>query len=747
MQQYAQIIVDITSEKLDRTFTYRIPEALAGQITPGVQVLFPFGNGNRQQKGFVLDITDQPSYDPAKIKALTGIVPGAVPVEGELIALAAWIRQTYGSTMIQALKTVLPVRAQVKNQEEVTVTLSSDRQAVQAYYDLCLRRKYRARARVLSFLLERGSCTMQALTGREKSDGKTVRELEEKGLVTLSRKTLYRNPESAVSEQYREKVLTAEQQQAVDTVWDDYRRDIRQTYLLHGVTGSGKTEVYLELIEKVVAEGRQVIVLIPEIALTYQTLLRFYTRFGDRVSVINSRLSQGERYDQFERAKRGEIDIMIGPRSALFTPFSRLGFIIIDEEHEGTYKSENMPRYHAREVAIRRAQMCHASVLLGSATPSVESYDKAKTGEYRLLTLTRRAGNQPLPQVTITDMREELREGNRSVFGRHLKEQIEDRLAKQEQVMLFLNRRGYSGFVSCRSCGAVMKCPHCDVSLSVHRKGGAARLVCHYCGYETAQVSRCPVCGSGYISEMKAGTQQIEELTRKTFPGARVLRMDMDTTKNKDGHAKILTEFAEHRADILIGTQMIVKGHDFRDVTLVGALAADLSLFAGDYRSAERTFQLLTQAAGRAGRGERPGEMVIQTYQPDHYSITLAAAQDYEGFYAQEMLFRRMMSYPPGAQMMAVLLSCEEEEHLAVGASYLKQMIERLGGSHGVQVIGPADASVARVKDRYRKNIYLKHADGALLSRIREALEKYIEANEGFSSIAIQFDFNPMNPF
>ena len=292
-----------------------------------------------------------------------------------------------------------------------------------------------------------------------------------------------------------------------------------------------------------------------------------------------------------------------------------------------------------------------------------------------------------------------------------------------------------------------MKCPHCDVSLSVHRKGGAARLVCHYCGYETAQVSRCPVCGSGYISEMKAGTQQIEELTRKTFPGARVLRMDMDTTKNKDGHAKILTEFAEHRADILIGTQMIVKGHDFRDVTLVGALAADLSLFAGDYRSAERTFQLLTQAAGRAGRGERPGEMVIQTYQPDHYSITLAAAQDYEGFYAQEMLFRRMMSYPPGAQMMAVLLSCEEEEHLAVGASYLKQMIERLGGSHGVQVIGPADASVARVKDRYRKNIYVKHADGALLSRIREALEKYIEANEGFSSIAIQFDFNPMNPF
>ena len=615
MQQYAQIIVDITSEKLDRTFTYRIPEALAGQITPGVQVLFPFGNGNRQQKGFVLDITDQPSYDPAKIKALTGIVPGAVPVEGELIALAAWIRQTYGSTMIQALKTVLPVRAQVKNQEEVTVTLSSDRQAVQAYYDLCLRRKYRARARVLSFLLERGSCTMQALTGREKSDGKTVRELEEKGLVTLSRKTRYRNPESAVSEQYREKVLTAEQQQAVDTVWDDYRRDIRQTYLLHGVTGSGKTEVYLELIEKVVAEGRQVIVLIPEIALTYQTLLRFYTRFGDRVSVINSRLSQGERYDQFERAKRGEIDIMIGPRSALFTPFSRLGFIIIDEEHEGTYKSENMPRYHAREVAIRRAQMCHASVLLGSATPSVESYDKAKTGEYRLLTLTRRAGNQPLPQVTITDMREELREGNRSVFGRHLKEQIEDRLAKQEQVMLFLNRRGYSGFVSCRSCGAVMKCPHCDVSLSVHRKGGAARLVCHYCGYETAQVSRCPVCGSGYISEMKAGTQQIEELTRKTFPGARVLRMDMDTTKNKDGHAKILTEFAEHRADILIGTQMIVKGHDFRDVTLVGALAADLSLFAGDYRSAERTFQLLTQAAGRAPRGNGDPDVPARSLQ------------------------------------------------------------------------------------------------------------------------------------
>jgi len=497
--------------------------------------------------------------------------------------------------------------------------------------------------------------------------------------------------------------------------------------------------------EQVIAAGGQVIVLIPEIALTYQTLIRFYTRFGSRVSVINSRMSHGERFDQFERAKAGAIDVMIGPRSALFTPFSNLRLIIIDEEHESTYKSENTPRYHARETAIARAGMCGASVMLGSATPSVESYHKAMSGEYTLLTLKNRVEMRSLPKVYIEDLREELKEGNRSIFSRRLRELMEDRLAKKQQIMLFLNRRGYAGFLSCRSCGEVIKCPHCDVSLSVHRGKNTQKLVCHYCGYEQMTVQTCPSCGSGYINELKAGTQQIEELVKREFPDARVLRMDFDTTKNKDGHAKILSSFADQEADILIGTQMIVKGHDFPNVTLVGVLAADMSLFAGDYRAAERTFQLLTQAAGRAGRGDVEGEVVIQTYQPEHYSITMAAEQNYEAFYEQEMLFRRMLKYPPGANMLAVLMSCEDEDHLNLGADYMKKMIGRLYKGKDMQVIGPADGAVSKVKDRYRKNIFIKHTDYVLLTRIKDRLEQYIEANEGFRSIYIQFDFNPMN--
>ncbi len=742
---YADVIVDITHEKLDRSFQYRVPEELEGKLKAGMQVIFPFGNGNRQQKGFVVGLTEKAACDPEKIKTLTGIAPGSVPIEGELIALADWIRENYGSTMIQALKTVLPVRDKVKGIEKVTLVPALPEENMQEYLDLCTRRSYKARARLLTLLKERGRLSMTEALEREHISRKTIQDLKKGGYIRLERETLYRNPVSEASGEYARKALSKEQQAAVDTVWQEYEAGKRGVYLLHGVTGSGKTEVYLELIERVAARGKQVIVLIPEIALTYQTLMRFYTRFQDRVSVINSRMSQGERYDQFERARAGDIDVMIGPRSALFTPFSQLGLIIMDEEHEGTYKSENTPRYHARETAVQRARMCGASVLLGSATPSMESYYRTKTGEYMLLTLRNRIEERPLPRVYIEDMREELKEGNRSVFSRRLRTLMEDRLARGQQIMLFLNRRGYAGFLSCRSCGEVLKCPHCDVSLSLHRRGEGTRLVCHYCGYEQEPVSRCPSCGSGYMNELKAGTQQIEELVKREFPGARVLRMDMDTTKNKDGHAKILSAFANREADILIGTQMIVKGHDFKRVTLVGVLAADMSLFAGDYRASERTFQLLTQAAGRAGRGEEEGEVVIQTYQPDHYSITMAAAQDYESFYEQEMLFRRMLHYPPGAQMLAILMSCEKEEHLALGAEYLKKMILHLYKGKDMQVIGPADGAVSRVKDRYRKNIFIKHPDYGLLTKLKDRLEQYIEANEGFSTIYIQFDFNPMN--
>ena len=500
----------------------------------------------------------------------------------------------------------------------------------------------------------------------------------------------------------------------------------------------------MAMIRKVVEAGRQAIVLIPEIALTWQTVLRFQRMFGDRVSILNSRMSAGERYDQMQRAKKGEIDVMIGPRSALFTPFPRLGLIVIDEEHEGSYKSEQVPRYHARETAVERARLEGAGVVLGSATPSLEAFYRCERGEYVLLRLPSRAGSGTLPRVRVADMREELKKGNRSIFSDSLRELMADRLQKGQQTMLFINRRGYAGFVSCRSCGHVIKCPHCDVSLSAHRGG---RLVCHYCGYERPMVRTCPECGSPHIGGFKAGTQQIEEMVKREFPGARVLRMDADTTRRKDGHEKILSAFGDGEADILVGTQMIVKGHDFPNVTLVGVLAADMSLYTDDYRSAECTFQLLTQAAGRAGRGEGGGEVVIRTYSPEHYSIETAARQDYEAFYEEEIRYREIMGYPPAAHLLAVLLAAQDEEKLTTASAYLKEFAARLGSSGQLAVIGPASPHVGKVSDVYRKILYLKSEKYGMLVKAKDRMEQYIELNRGFRDIRIQFDFDPVHSF
>ena len=524
-------------------------------------------------------------------------------------------------------------------------------------------------------------------------------------MLSIESEQVYRNPIQNRKQQVKDICYTDEQKNAIECFWGDYQKQQYGTYLIHGVTGSGKTEVYMEMIARVAAKGRQAIVLIPEIALTFQTVMRFYRRFGDRVSIMNSRLSAGERYDQMMRAKAGEIDVMIGPRSALFTPFPNLGLIVIDEEHENTYKSEQIPRYHARETAIARAKLEQASVILGSATPSVEAMYRAKHGEYKLLELHKRSGNQEMAQVHVVDLRKELRDGNRSILSRKLQQMIADRLQKKEQIMLFLNRRGYAGFISCRECGFVVKCPHCDVSLSYHRNG---KMVCHYCGYEQERVQICPECGSRHIGEFKAGTQQIEEVVKKHFPEARVLRMDLDTTRSKDGHEKILAAFANEEADILVGTQMIVKGHDFPNVTLVGILAADMSLYSNDYRAGERTFQLLTQAAGRAGRGAKKGEALIQTYSPDHYAIVTAAAQDYEAFYEEEIHYRELMGYPPVDNLLAILVSCEKEALLETGCKYLKEFAVRISGAEEVAIIGPASPGIGKINDVYRKVLYLK---------------------------------------
>ena len=659
------------------------------------------------------------------------------------------MKEHYGGTMIQALKTVLPIKQQEKQKEQRSIRLLLDRREAKERLSYFLSKNQTARARVVAALLDRPILPYEYVTRQLKVTAAVLRAMEEQRILQIEAEVVYRNPVTAKRTKQQSFCYTEAQQAAIHTFCEEYRRGKRGTYLVYGVTGSGKTEVYMEMIEHVIAEGKQAIVLIPEIALTYQTVMRFYQRFGDRVSIINSRLSKGERYDQMLRAKRGEINVMIGPRSALFTPFERLGLIIIDEEHEGTYKSEQTPRYHARETAIARAAMEGASVVLGSATPSMEAFYKAVTGEFRLLRLPERAKQRAMAHVTVADMRKELEKGNRSIFSDALRSLMEDRLKKKEQIMLFLNRRGYAGFISCRSCGHVVKCPHCDVSLSSHRNG---KLVCHYCGYEQPMVTSCPECGSSHVGGFRAGTQQIEELLLREFPQAKVLRMDMDTTKQKDGHEKILAAFSSGEADILVGTQMIVKGHDFGNVTLVGVLAADLSLYADDYRAGERTFQLLTQAAGRAGRGEKAGEVVIQTYSPEHYSIVAAAKQDYEQFFQEEMTYRALMGYPPASQLMAVLVSCKEEELLETACHYLKtyaetccKKCERAGTS--VQLIGPASPYVGKVRDTYRRVIYLKSEQEAVLVFLKDQLEQYIEINSGFQNLWIQFDLNPMSVF
>lgn len=746
---YADIIVDITHEKLDKIFQYRIPKEMEERLQTGMEVLIPFGRANRETKGYVIGFSEKCNYDPEKIKEITQISQNHIAIEAKLVALAAWMKEHYGGTMIQALKTVLPIKQQEKQKEQRSIRLLLDRREAKERLSYFLSKNQTARARVVAALLDRPILPYEYVTRQLKVTAAVLRAMEEQRILQIEAEVVYRNPVTAKRTKQQSFCYTEAQQAAIHTFCEEYRRGKRGTYLVYGVTGSGKTEVYMEMIEHVIAEGKQAIVLIPEIALTYQTVMRFYQRFGDRVSIINSRLSKGERYDQMLRAKRGEINVMIGPRSALFTPFERLGLIIIDEEHEGTYKSEQTPRYHARETAIARAAMEGASVVLGSATPSMEAFYKAVTGEFRLLRLPERAKQRAMAHVTVADMRKELEKGNRSIFSDALRSLMEDRLKKKEQIMLFLNRRGYAGFISCRSCGHVVKCPHCDVSLSSHRNG---KLVCHYCGYEQPMVTSCPECGSSHVGGFRAGTQQIEELLLREFPQAKVLRMDMDTTKQKDGHEKILAAFSSGEADILVGTQMIVKGHDFGNVTLVGVLAADLSLYADDYRAGERTFQLLTQAAGRAGRGEKAGEVVIQTYSPEHYSIVAAAKQDYEQFFQEEMTYRALMGYPPASQLMAVLVSCKEEELLETACHYLKtyaetccKKCERAGTS--VQLIGPASPYVGKVRDTYRRVIYLKSEQEAVLVFLKDQLEQYIEINSGFQNLWIQFDLNPMSVF
>lgn len=742
MAVYIDVIVDISVNSLDRIFQYRVPEKLLDAVTVGCQVNVPFGSGNRRRQAYVIGVDTVLAYDASKIKDILGVTK-APAATGQLIALADWMHERYGCTMAQALKTVLPVKKSVKEVKRTAYFLA-DREGAQQLLEKSRKsRREKARVRLLEAMLKEGCMSKETVTGVLQISASTMKSILQTGVIREETSQVYRNPVRQRLDGWQEVCLNDEQMNAVASIWQNaaicrehWSRE-QGMHLLYGITGSGKTEVYMALMEKALNEGRQIIVLIPEISLTLQTVSRFYARFGSQIAVMNSRLSAGERYDQYMRAKRGEASIMIGPRSALFTPFDRLGLIIIDEEHESAYQSEIVPRYQAAEVAARRAEMSGALVVLGSATPSVAVYQKAREGMIGLHRLTQRARTgSRLPDVKVVDLREEFRMKNRGILSQSLHEAMDACLKRGDQMMLFLNRRGYAGFVSCRSCGYVVKCRHCDVSMTVHHH---TLLKCHYCGSEQPMPRVCPSCGSPYIAGFGVGTQKVEEFVQKEFPEARILRMDRDTTSGKDDMGRILQTFSEGGADILIGTQMIVKGHDFANVTLVGILAADLSLFAGDYQSSERTFQLLTQAAGRAGRGDRPGEVIIQTYQPEHYCIQTAAAQDYDSFYSQEIRFRQMLHYPPDRQMMMLLAEGEHDHQTGQAVQKLREIAGE-ADFEAVEFIGPSRAGIAKAKDLYRYTMYMKHQDIKELMRLRDFLEGYLKWSQQFSNIYFTFD-------
>lgn len=721
---YADIVIDITHQELDRPFQYIIPQELEGKIKEGMWVNAPFGAGNSLKKGFVLKISSVPQVSPDRLKKIDSVVDGVVGADRLLVSLAVWMHKEYGGTLIQALKTVMPVKKRIRQAQKRFIIKTDNDSRFENYYSEAEKKHWAARLRLLEVLTQQKQISFESAKRQLNVSAEVIKKLESDGIVSISSNIEYRNTVHVTAAVHNNLELNEEQRRAADAIISSCKSEDTKPMLLYGITGSGKTEVYMEVMEAVLAQNRQVIVLIPEISLTYQVVMRFYARFGDAVSMINSKLSDGERFDQFERARKGEISIMIGPRSALFTPFENLGLIIMDEEQEGAYKSEVVPRYSARETAVQLARLAGAKLLLGSATPSIEAYSRALSGEYELFKLTKRAVcGSSLANVEVVDMRSELASGNRSVFSRALRERLEECLEKKQQAMLFINRRGFSRTVSCRSCGSPIECPHCSIALTEHL---GKRLCCHYCGYTIPLPERCPSCGSPYLAGFGLGTERAQLMVKQQFPQARVLRMDLDTTSGKNSHEEILEAFAAHKADILVGTQMIVKGHDFPDVTLVGILAADMSLHSADFRSGERTFQLLTQAAGRAGRSKNHGNVVIQTYDPDNYCIQAAAKQSFEEFYLKESMFRKKLSYPPFGFMCEIMSSAITVQKAAFWLNRVQELIN----THfcdSICMIGPSDAPIPKLKDMWRRHLFLRTGDHEVFCAALELVSRVSE--------------------
>ena len=694
----AKVIVDVPAQQTNKPFDYRIPTRLQHVLKQGMRVIVPFGP--RKVQGFVIDIVSESEFP--KLREIIEPMDIQPILNKELLQLSDWLTEQTLCYKISAFQVMLPPALKAKYEKKIRI---KDRQmlhtlppSLQHYFakqdtinwedvlksgelshfqkqveDGILEVLYIVKERVKKkqikiiapsidmlekkaelskrntkqimvidyFISNPKPIERQKILSLLGISSSVIKSLVDKGILYESMQEVYRDPyQDRIFEHTEPLQLTEEQSVAIKPILQTIEEKRHDVFLLYGITGSGKTEVYMQSIQKVLEEGREGIVLVPEISLTPQMVNRFKGRFGDEVAVLHSGLSIGEKYDEWRKIQRKEVRVAVGARSAIFAPFGNLGIIIIDEEHETSYKQEDNPRYHARDVAIERARTHNCSVILGSATPSLETFARAKKGVYQLLTLSKRMNDQSLPTVDIVDMREELREGNRTMFSRVLYDKLQDRLMKKEQTVLFLNKRGHSSFVMCRDCGYVIQCPNCDISLTYHRY--QQQMKCHYCGYEAVVPTICPECTSEHIRYFGTGTQKVEEELGKIFPEARVIRMDVDTTSRKGSHEKLLTAFEEGKADILLGTQMIAKGLDFPNITLVGVLSADTMLHLPDFRSSEKTFQLLTQVSGRAGRHELAGEVVIQTYSPEHYSIELASQQDFDQFYQKEMMIRKI---------------------------------------------------------------------------------------------------------
>lgn len=631
------------------------------------------------------------------------------------------------------------VKVKEKNVKCIKLAVTNE-EAKKLYTNLL--RKAPVQARIIETLIHNGYAACTDVINIYGGNYGAVRALEQKGIIEQFEMAEIRNPYGDRHFDRSEKMdPTPEQKTAIDTINQSLSTD-GGIYLLHGVTGSGKTEVFMQVIDYTVSMGKGAIMLVPEISLTPQMVKRFMSRFGQRVAIIHSGLSLGERYDQWTRIANGEADIVIGARSAVFAPVKNLGIIIIDEEHSDTYKSEMSPRYHAREVAVFRSKICGGTVVMASATPSVESYYYAKQGKYHLLEMNTRYNNNKMPDINIVDMRNELSRGNRSMISGRLYNEISSNLARGEQTILFINRRGFSSFVSCRSCGYVPKCPHCNISLTYHKYND--KLKCHYCGYEIPNYNVCPVCTSKYIRYFGSGTQKIEDEIKKMFPAASVIRMDMDTTGKKQSHEKILNKFEKDKIDILIGTQMVSKGLDFENVTLVGVITADTMLNINDFRSNERTFAMLEQVSGRAGRGRKEGRAIIQTYTPEHRSVSLVKSHSYNEFYEHEIAERKLLWYPPFCKIISVLFQGTVENTVSQGARYFLDSLDNMDtANQKIQVLGPIPSYVSKIKNKYRWQILFKCEDDLSLGDMLLNAEMCFRKNKNFKNVSVVIDKSP----